>query len=283
MKHPIDPTVDYVFKLLFGAEENRDLLLDLLNSLLRLPQPIADVQILNPYTGGDFEDDGHTVVDVKARDQHGRIFQVEIQVRVRTSLKQRMVYTWADVYQGQLQTGDKHELLRPVISIWILKENLLRDTTAWHHHFRLCDPDHGVELSDHLAIHTVELKKWHLTPSPLDTADQWVYFLKEAGRWNRLPDSLDTPLLRKAMAILDRVSEREADYWRYQGRMNFLREQASIEDERRETFAAMEELRAAKEEERAAKEQERAAKEQAQAQVAALQARLRALGIDLDV
>lgn len=33
----IDPTVDFVFKRLFGTEENRDLLIHFLNSVLQYP------------------------------------------------------------------------------------------------------------------------------------------------------------------------------------------------------------------------------------------------------
>jgi hypothetical protein len=52
MRHPIDPKVDCVFKALLGAESNRTLLIHFLNSVLvgALPEPIAQVPILNPYS-----------------------------------------------------------------------------------------------------------------------------------------------------------------------------------------------------------------------------------------
>ena len=51
MRHPINPTVDCVFKALLGAESNRALLLHFLNAVLggALPEPITDTEILNPY------------------------------------------------------------------------------------------------------------------------------------------------------------------------------------------------------------------------------------------
>ena len=45
----IDPTVDYVFKRLFGDPQNSDLLIHLLNAVLELPTPIEFVEILNPF------------------------------------------------------------------------------------------------------------------------------------------------------------------------------------------------------------------------------------------
>ena len=42
----IHPTVDFVFKLLFGDTRNVDLLIHLLNSVLNLEHPIVEATIL---------------------------------------------------------------------------------------------------------------------------------------------------------------------------------------------------------------------------------------------
>ena len=42
----IDPTVDYVFKRLFGDPQNSDLLIHLLNAVLQPKIPIREVKIL---------------------------------------------------------------------------------------------------------------------------------------------------------------------------------------------------------------------------------------------
>ena len=53
----IDPTNDYVFRLLYGDPANLDLLIHLLNVILQLPSPITDVEILNPFVEQEFEHD----------------------------------------------------------------------------------------------------------------------------------------------------------------------------------------------------------------------------------
>ena len=275
MKHRIDPTVDYVFKALLGAEENRDLLLDFLNALLAPPEPFADVEILNPFVPAQFDGDDYTVVDVKAQTASGLLFQVEIQLQVRPRLAARMVYTLADLYQAQLASGGDFTELRPVHAIWLLDENLLRGSDRWLHRFQLRDQPSGLLLSDHLTVHTVELRKWRLPELPLAPADRWVYFFREARHWDALPPALQTPEMHKAMAVLNRISEKTLDYWRYQARENFLREQRTIE-------RMLEQERQEKELERSAKELERSAKEHAQAELEALRARMRALGLDPD-
>jgi predicted transposase/invertase (TIGR01784 family) len=226
LDHPVDPMVDCVFKALLGDPANVDLLEDFLNALLRPASPIVEVEILNPYNDKEMEADKLTVVDVKARDAGGRTFQVEVQLGLDPELRHRMVYTWSDVYQGQLSAGQGYQQLAPVISIWLLKHVLLRDSALAHHCFVLSDPQDGCRLSDHLTIHVWELSRWRGQAGE-EQAERWLHFLKEGHRWTELPAVLNTPTMRKAMATLQRFSDKGQDYWRYQARQNYLREQES--------------------------------------------------------
>ena len=149
MKHRISPTVDCVFKSILGSEENTNLLIDFLNGVLAPQFPISDVEILNPYNEREFYSDKLTIVDVKAKDEKGTAYQIEIQLAVFSYFPERMLYTWSDIYQSQLQSGEPFSELRPVISIWMLTENLIPESPAFHHHFQLVDQEHN----DHSAEH----------------------------------------------------------------------------------------------------------------------------------
>lgn len=291
MTHRIDPTADYAFKLLLGTEENKDLLLHFLNGLLDVEVPIQDVTLVNPFVPAQFMGDDLTVVDVQARDADGRLFAVEIQNHVRPMLRPRMVYTLTDLYQSQLSKGGDFAELRPVHNIWLLNQNLLNqspapDSPGWLHHFQLRD-HRGASFSDHLNLHTVELRRWVRPEGPLASGDQWVYFLKEAVGWDTLPSDLQSPEMIKAMSTLNRIFDKQDDYLRYQSRENFLREQRTLQRELAEERAAAEQARAATEQARAATEQARAATEEARAaeaealrRVEELTAQLRALGVN---
>ena len=71
----IDPKIDYAFKRLFGSEANEPLLIHLLNAVLQPPpaQRVAALEILNTFNDKEALD----VVDIKARDQLGRQFNIE--------------------------------------------------------------------------------------------------------------------------------------------------------------------------------------------------------------
>lgn len=70
---------------------------------------VVEVEILNPYNEREFLDDKLSIVDVKARDQAGRLYQIEIQLRNIPDLPARILYGWTDLYSAQLQDGDGYD------------------------------------------------------------------------------------------------------------------------------------------------------------------------------
>ncbi len=291
MKHPIDPKIDCVFKALLGAEANRRLLIHFLNAVLgaALPGPIRQVEILNPYNEREFLDDKLSIVDVKARDDQGRLYQVEIQLLNHPNLPERIVYTWADLYSAQLSSGQDYAALRPTYAIWLLAEDLLRDDPAYTHVYRLRD-ESGRLVLDHGGIWLLELNKF--VAERVETEQQrWLKFFKEGEHLDEthLPDWMQTDEMRQAMSTLKAFSEKERAYHVYQARQNYLREQRSIqhyletlqaekEQERAAKEAALQEKEVALQEKEAArqeKEAERQAKEAALAEIARLKALLR--------
>ena len=203
MRHPIDPKVDCVFKALLGAESNRDLLIHFLNAILgaELPRPITAVEIQNPYNEKKFLDDKLTVVDVKARDATGQLYQVEIQLLNHRDLPARILYGWADLYSAQIKEGESFRKLRPTYAIWLLGQILLADDPDYAHEFRLRD-QHGRVFLDHGGIWLLELSKF--AADAVETEQQrWLKFFTEAERLDAdaLPAWMQTQEMRRAMGV----------------------------------------------------------------------------------
>ena len=118
----IDPKVDYVFKRLFGRPPNLALPIHLLNAVLQARSaehvlPVVELELLNPFNDKDRLDDKLSILDIKARDQSGRQFNVEMQLLFNRYFRQRVLYYWARLHQSQLQEGEDYGLLRPTLSM----------------------------------------------------------------------------------------------------------------------------------------------------------------------
>jgi predicted transposase/invertase (TIGR01784 family) len=230
MKHRIDPKVDCVFKALLGSEENRNLLIHFLNAILsnELAAPITWVQILNPYNDKEFISDKLSIVDVKARDEQQRLYQVEIQLVAHAYLPERIAYNWADIYSQQLHSGDKYEEIKPTYAIWLLAENLLKDDSDYLHCYKLRDQKGRVLTQS--GVWLLELEKFHVTT--IQSEDQrWLQFFKEGEQLDDavLPEWMTTNEMRQAMTTLSVFSEKERAYFQYQARQEYLRVQATIQ------------------------------------------------------
>lgn len=89
----ISPRVDIAFKKIFGVEENKDLLISLINSIVSTQDQITDVTLLNPYNAKSFKTDKLSILDVKAKGADGKRFNIEIQITVIENLVKPYVIT----------------------------------------------------------------------------------------------------------------------------------------------------------------------------------------------
>jgi predicted transposase/invertase (TIGR01784 family) len=131
----IKPTVDFVFKKIFGSPENAAALIGLLNAILNFRRPIVAVEILNPFSYQEFAESKLIVLDVRCRDSESRWLNVEMQVSVYAGLLERLVFYASSMYSDQLHKGENYALAEPAISICLLNHVLFRDTRQAHHRF----------------------------------------------------------------------------------------------------------------------------------------------------
>ena len=145
----------------------------------------------------------------------------------------------------------------------MLTENLFSESPAFHHHFQLVDQANQNRLSEHCSIHVLELEIWRYS-EVLNAENEWLYFYKEAENWQEIPEIINTPKMRQAMAVLERFSEKERDYHLYQARQNAIREEQTRQKLLEEALRDKEEALRREEEALRREEEERKLKEEAQ-------------------
>ena len=236
----IRPINDFAFKKVFGSPANKLALMSLLNAILDLPSPIVDVTIVNPYNMQDFKDDKLSILDVKAVDQSGAIYDIEMQLTIFHGLVQRIVFYGCEIYAGQLNAGDDYSELKPAFSICLIDGILWKDAKKVHHAFRLTDRESGRTLDGTLEIHTLELGRYNLCESELATAsmlDCWLYWLLHAHEYE--PEELLTLFpqnaIRQATQTITQIAFATEDKAMYDAREKAIRDlQSAINASRTE-------------------------------------------------
>ncbi len=271
MKHHIDPTVDCVFKAILGKEENKNLLIHFLNAILqrRGAARIVDVVIANPYNAREFQQGKLSIVDVKAFDRQGRTYQIEIQRAIHAGLAERMLFMWSAIYHASLRKGENFVQLRPVLAIWLLREPLFPHVAAYHLPFEAYNLRHRLRLTEHLAIHLLQLSQWRLTKRRPDARDRWLYFFKEGKQIDPAhpPALLQTKEMKQAMNVLVDFSEHEKNYLLYEQRLEAERVELTWKTMLAQERHARERLQRQVEQEHQATERERQEKERLRRQV----------------
>ena len=234
----INPRVDIAFKKIFGVEENKDLLISLINSIVGAEDQVVEVTLLNPYNPRNFATDKLSVLDIKAKGETGKLFNIEIQITDEADYDKRALYYWAKLYTEQLKIAEEYSVLSKAIGIHILNFTSIPDVDNYHNVFHIVEKKTGLQYFKDLELHTIELKKFCKTGrEKLDevlakikvTLDIWVAFLTRHDLINRdnVPAQLDNPELKKALHVLDVMNFGELEQQAYEERLKWMRIEAN--------------------------------------------------------
>ena len=168
---------DEIFRLFFADERNAEDLINLLKSILNLPEDdYNEIEIADPHLLPEYAGDKLAVIDVKLYTRSRKVIHIEIQLKVTAAMRERIVYYDAKLITEQIGSGDKYNEIRKVISIIITDEKLIPNSARYHHRFTFYDPEAGVEFSDIVEIHTVELEKLPESADGTELYD-WAKFI----------------------------------------------------------------------------------------------------------
>ena len=190
----VDVTTDIAFKKVFGSDQHKDILIGFLNAVLDLQgdKQIQDVTLKNPWQPPEISILKETILDIKAVDNRGVSFIVEMQVEKKYSFQKRAQYYTAKAYTGQIDKGEDYPKLGQVIFIGILDFSCFEGTDYLTRHLILNQSTQKQELKD-LEFNFLELPKFHKTEAELDgIIEKWVYFIKNAGNLTMIPKSAYT-------------------------------------------------------------------------------------------
>ena len=236
----MNPITDFAFKKIFGGAESHDILLSFLNAVLDFKSPyrIKEVRIEDPYLAPPIKGVKESFVDVRAVDEQGRHFIIEMQVLPVANFEQRVLYNACKKYAGQISSGEDYRLLNDVIALTIT-DFVMFEHTGVVSKFRLRD-ETGHEYSDDVELIFVELPKFTKTEAELENMlDKWVYFLRFAKRMQSIPTKLSQEKpIEHAFAIANRAQLTPQELEAQERREMFIQDQRGVVEYAVETSMA---------------------------------------------
>jgi predicted transposase/invertase (TIGR01784 family) len=266
MKLGIDPKIDFAFKRMCLANP---VLKSIVQSVVDFE--VMELEITNPFLDKVNSDGKMAILDIKAKDASGRLFNVEIQLSGGPDLLQRFLYYCARVYVSQLNEGEEYNTLSPTISICFVNGTVFRESNEYHTCIQLRDNHTHRIVSRDLELHIFELNKFRKHRNELNSPlDQWLYFLLYAEGFDPKcpPPELTVPEISRAIKELNDMSdstlERELYEARFKAQKDALWQKKRLErlDQKEEELELREESLTHKEESLTHKEESLTHKEE---------------------
>jgi predicted transposase/invertase (TIGR01784 family) len=216
---------DIAFRKIFGNENRKETLISFLNAALDFQddQLITQVSILNPYQLPKLKGGKVTIIDVKATDQVGRTYIIEMQVGDIDGFEKRVLFYSSKSYSDQIKRADFYRKLRPVIFIGIL-DFKHTENKNYISRSQVRDIETGEQTIKDMEFTFIELPKFKLELHELKTLiEKWVYFIKNAESLEVVPENINDEGLISAyeQANVQTWTQEELDAYEYA----FMREE----------------------------------------------------------
>lgn len=196
----VDVKNDVAFRKIFGNENKKVILISFLNAVLGLEgqSRVKEVTLLNPFQLPRIAGEKSSIIDVRATDEKGATFIVEMQVAEPAGFDKRVLYYTSKDYAAQINSGEDYPLLRPVYFIGVLNFNYFSGKNYLSSHL-IIDEETGECNFKDLKFRFIELKKFNKEVNELkNIIDKWTFFIKNADELEVIPNNVDDEGLREA-------------------------------------------------------------------------------------
>jgi predicted transposase/invertase (TIGR01784 family) len=211
----VNPFTDFGFKKIFGDEQNKEVLIAFLNSLLPEIHQIKTLEFQKNERLGLYDYERKVIYDLYCENEKGDKFIVELQKSKQTYFKDRTLYYSTFPIREQAEKGDWNFKLTAVYCIAIL--DFTFDSRPQHLHIVQLKNQHQQVFYDKLMFVYVEMPKFKKSVDELKTpADKWLYLFNNLATLQSLPPSLEQeayfPRVME-MAALSQFSDAEMEIY----------------------------------------------------------------------
>ena len=231
---------DFMFKRLFGSEENKDVLIAFLNVMLE-DVDIVDVFFIPTEHLGETEDDRKAVFDISCKCSDGRTFIIEMQKGHQKHFRDRaLFYTSYPINeQGRIARGKHDQMneermekglpkldfkwdfgLKPVIVVAILNFSFEHGDgwpdERYHSSYRLREDLSNDVMTESLRFVFMELGRFKKRLDELQTRhDKWMYAFCHIHELRQRPDVFHEKEFRRLFSLSKIINFTPEEYKQY--------------------------------------------------------------------
>jgi len=203
-----DLTNDMVFKKAFASEQDKELLINLLNAFLdrKLKHPITDVTIKNPYIQGETLKNRDAILDIRCKDAEGNHFIVEMQVYSQHFFIKRAIYYLCVSIANSGKKGEDYDFDIPKsysLNFLDFDIDILKNSPDVVQYFSLSNDDNPEIRLDYLNLVFVRLPEF---VKPLEECeslqDKLLYSLCHAHEYDDQPERLKGSVFDRLFTLI---------------------------------------------------------------------------------
>ena len=236
---------DFYFKYLLGSEQRKHLTIQFLNAVLydNEETQITDVFFLDKDQDPHFEHEKLSKLDILAQTNTGMQIDIEVQVLKHAYLSERFLYYWAGLYGSQLKEKEQYTQLKPTVSIILLDFDYLPET-AWHNLYHICNDISKQRLTDHFAMHFIEIKKFTYSDiKKLTKLGTWAAYFSNCDEKEMEVLAMNNTVMKDVEKAEHAFTSDEAMRYKYMLREKAIRDYYSGLDEAKQEGIAIGEKR----------------------------------------
>ena len=215
---------DFMFKRLFGSEENKDVLIWFLNMVLE-DVDIVDVDFIPTEHQGLTEEDRKVIFDISCSTRDGKNFIIEMQKGFQRYFRERALYyttypinrqgrSARDRYEAEKIEGKASEKfnwdynLKPVTVVAVL-DFQFKHSDEWppemyRSSYRIREDTVMEPMTDVLRFVFLELGRFKKGIPELETSfEKWIYLLKNMHKMTGIPAEFSDPLFSRLFMLAE--------------------------------------------------------------------------------
>ena len=216
----MSPKVDFAFKLILGDENNKDILMDFLSKVLRIPTgEFEALELASGEAPKELIAEQRGSLNIRARLKDQTELDIVLQVLPHRYKSQRNLFYWSNRHTGEVKSGSKDACLKKCITINVVDFKCI-PVSKMHTIFHIFEDETGHKLTDMLEVHFLELKKIEENRfrDKDDPAKNWAAFFNAQSKREMEMLANKNSHIRKAYEVLQVASMDEAKRLAYEAR-----------------------------------------------------------------